>query len=91
MMVEARAVGERLGIAFPMDVDRRMAMAEGLVGHKTSMLQDFEQRRALEIDALLGAVIEMAGLVGVATPTCEIILALVRQRARIAGCATAAA
>jgi 2-dehydropantoate 2-reductase len=89
MMIEAREVGERLGIAFPMDVDRRMAMAESLVGHKTSMLQDFERQRALEIDALLGAVIEMARLVGVATPTLEIIFALVRQRARIAGCAAA--
>ena len=89
MMLEARDVGERLGIAFPMDVDRRMAMAEGLVGHKTSMLQDFEHRRALELDALLGAVIEMARLVGVATPTLEIIFALVKQRARVAGCAVA--
>jgi 2-dehydropantoate 2-reductase len=66
-----------------------MAMAEGLVGHKTSMLQDFEHRRALELDALLGAVIEMARLVGVATPTLEIIFALVKQRARVAGCAVA--
>ncbi len=89
MMIEARAVGERLGIEFPMDVDRRMAMAESLVGHKTSMLQDFERLRALELDALLGAVIEMARLVGVATPTLEIIFALVRQRARVAGCALA--
>ncbi len=86
MMIEARAVGEQLGIEFPMDVDRRMAMAEGLVGHKTSMLQDFERGRALEIDALLGAVVEMARLVGIATPTCEIVLGLVRQRARVAGC-----
>ncbi len=91
MMTEARAVGEQLGIDFPMDVDRRMAMAEGLVGHKTSMLQDFERGRALEIDALLGAVVEMARLVDVATPTCEIVLALVRQRARVAGCGRAEA
>jgi 2-dehydropantoate 2-reductase len=89
MMIEAREVGERLGIAFPMDVDRRMAMAEGLVGHKTSMLQDFERQRPLEIDALLGAVIEMAQLVDVATPTLEIIYALVQQRARVAGCVVA--
>jgi 2-dehydropantoate 2-reductase len=85
MMIEARDVAERLGIAFPMDVDARMAMAEGLRGHKTSMLQDFERGSPLEIDALLGAVIEMARLVGVATPTCEIVFNLVRQRARVAG------
>jgi 2-dehydropantoate 2-reductase len=90
MMTESREVGERLGIDFPMDVDARMAMAEGLRGHKTSMLQDFERGSPLEIDALLGAVIEMARLVGAATPTCEIIFNLVRQRARIAGRALAA-
>src|SRR6266851_5085118 len=90
MMIESRAVGERLGIVFPMDVDARMAMAEGLRGHKTSMLQDFERGSPLEIDALLGAVIEMARLVDVATPTCEVIFNLVRQRARIAARAPAA-
>jgi 2-dehydropantoate 2-reductase len=90
MMIEAREVGERLGIYFPMDVDARIAMAEELRGHKTSMLQDFERGSPLEIDALLGAVIEMARLVGVAAPTCEIIFNLVRQRARIAGRALAA-
>jgi len=50
------------------------------------MLQDLERGRVLEIDALLGAVVEMAGLVGIAAPICEIILGLVRQRARVAGC-----
>jgi 2-dehydropantoate 2-reductase len=86
MMVETQQVGERLGIRFPVDVDRRIAMAQAIGPHKTSMLQDLERGRALEIDALLAAVVEMARLVGVATPISELILGLVRQRARIAGC-----
>jgi 2-dehydropantoate 2-reductase len=50
------------------------------------MLQDLERGRPMEIDALLGAVVEMARLVGAETPICDAVLALVRQRARIAGC-----
>ena len=49
------------------------------------MLQDLERGRALEIDALLSVVVEMAGLVGVGVPFCELILGLVRQRARVLG------
>jgi 2-dehydropantoate 2-reductase len=85
MMIEMQTVGGRLGIRFPMDVDRRIAVAEAIGPHKTSMLQDLERGRTLEIDALLGVVIEMAGLVGVAAPVCELILGLVRQRARVVG------
>ncbi|MBV9523230.1 MAG: oxidoreductase, partial [Alphaproteobacteria bacterium] len=54
--------------------------------HKTSMLQDFERGRPIELDALLGAVVEMARLVAVETPICDLVLGLVRQRARLAGC-----
>jgi 2-dehydropantoate 2-reductase len=86
MMIEVQHVGERLGVTFPVDVDRRIAAAEAIGPHKTSMLQDLERGRALEIDALLGAVVEMAGLVGVETPICDIVLGLARQRARVAGC-----
>jgi 2-dehydropantoate 2-reductase len=53
--------------------------------HRTSMLQDLEQGRAMEIDALLGAVVEMGDLVGVDTPILDTILGLVVQRARLAG------
>ena len=49
------------------------------------MLQDLERGRTLEIDALLGVVVEMAGLVGIAVPICELVLGLVRQRARVLG------
>jgi 2-dehydropantoate 2-reductase len=82
----AREVGQRPGIDFPMDVDARMPMAEGLRGHRTSMLEDFERGSPLEIDALLSAVIEMERPVAG-----EIIFNLVRQRARIAGRGPAAA
>lgn len=86
MMAEAQEVGQRLGVAFPMAIDRRIAAVADYGPHKTSMLQDYERGRPIELDALLGAVAEMGRLVGVATPVCEIVLGLVRQRARIAGC-----
>ena len=86
MMVEAQAVGERLGIRFNMDVDRRIAQAAAVGPHRTSMLQDLDRGRSLEIDALVGVVQELGRLTGVATPAIDMILALVRQRARKAGC-----
>jgi 2-dehydropantoate 2-reductase len=84
MMEESAEVAKRLGITMPMTVDARMAMAAKVGAHKSSMLQDLERGRPLEIDGLLGAVVEMARLVGVATPMCDTILGLVRQRARLA-------
>jgi 2-dehydropantoate 2-reductase len=84
MMEESAEVAKRLGITMPMTVDARMAMAAKVGAHKSSMLQDLERGRPLEIDGLLGAVVEMARLVGVATPMCDTILGLVRQRARVA-------
>lgn len=85
MMLEAQAIGERLGVRFPVDVDRRIDGAAAVGAHRTSMLQDLERGRAMEIDALVTAVQEMGRLVGVPTPTLDIVLALVRQRARVAG------
>jgi 2-dehydropantoate 2-reductase len=86
MMLEAQQVAERLGVRFGIDLEKRIEGAAQVGRHKTSMLQDLERGRPMEIDALLGAVVEMARLVEVATPTCDHVLALVRQRARIAGC-----
>ena len=54
--------------------------------HKTSMLQDLERRRPMEIDALVGAVSEMGRLTETPTPTIDAVLALVTLRARLAGC-----
>lgn len=86
MMVEGRAIGERLGAHFALDVEQRIAGAESVGAHKTSMLQDLERGSGMEIDALLGAVRELAELVAVPCPTIDTVLALLRQRARQAGC-----
>jgi 2-dehydropantoate 2-reductase len=86
VMVEAQKVAEALGIKFPIDVDRRLDGAGAVGAHKTSMLQDLEMGRPMEIDALVTAVAEMGRLVNVATPTLDTVLSLVRQRARKAGC-----
>ena len=86
MMLEGQAVAERLGIRFAIDVDKRIAGAAEVGAHKTSMLQDLERGRPMEIDALLGSVVELAELVEVAVPTCRTVLALVRARGRAAGC-----
>ncbi len=85
MMLEGQAVGEGLGVRFAIDVDKRIEGAAEVGRHKTSMLQDLELGRPLEIEALLGAVVEMAGWVGVETPICRAVLALVRQRAAARG------
>jgi 2-dehydropantoate 2-reductase len=86
VMVEAQKVAEALGIKFPIDVDRRLDGAGAVGAHKTSMLQDLEMGRPMEIDALVTAVAEMGRLVNVPTPTLDTVLSLVRQRARKAGC-----
>jgi 2-dehydropantoate 2-reductase len=85
MMLEAQAIGERLGVRFGIDVEKRIAGAAAVGAHKTSMLQDLERSRPMEIDALVSAVQEMGRLVEVPTPTVDIVLALVRQRAKVAG------
>jgi 2-dehydropantoate 2-reductase len=86
MMLEGQAVAERLGVRFAIDVDKRIAGGAEVGAHKTSMLQDLERGRPMEIDALLGAVVELAELVGAEVPTCRTVLALVRARGRTAGC-----
>ena len=83
MMVEAQAVAEALGVRFAIDVEKRIDGAAQVGRHKTSMLQDLELGRPLEIEALLGAVVELAGWVDRPMPVCLAVLALVRQRAAI--------
>jgi 2-dehydropantoate 2-reductase len=83
MMVEAQAVGEALGVRFPVSVDERMEMAAKVGAHRTSMLQDFEAGRPIELDALLGVVIELAQMTGIATPTLKLVYDLVKFRARL--------
>lgn len=85
MMVEAQEIAERLGVKFPIDVDRRIDGGAAVGAHRTSMLQDLDAGRPMEIDALVGSVQELGRVVGVATPTIDMVLALVQQRARVAG------
>lgn len=86
MMLEAKVIGEKLGVAFTIDVEQRIDGAGAIGAHRTSMLQDLAMGRKMEIDALVTAVQEMGRMVGVATPAIDAVLALVQQRARLAGC-----
>jgi len=86
MMEEGRAIAEALGVKFAVSIDKRIEGAGEVGVHKTSMLQDLERGRPMEIDALLGAVVELAELTGKPAPLCRAVLALVRERARQAGC-----
>jgi 2-dehydropantoate 2-reductase len=82
MMVEAAETAKALGIVFPMDVDERIRIAGRAGARKTSMLQDAERGRPLEIEAILGAVVELGTLTGHPMPLCRAILALARERGR---------
>jgi 2-dehydropantoate 2-reductase len=85
MMLEAQAIAEALGVKFPIDVDRRIEGGAAVGPHRTSMLQDLDAGRPMEIDALVGAVQELGRVTGVPTPTIDTVLALVTLRARSAG------
>jgi 2-dehydropantoate 2-reductase len=68
MMMEATAVAAKIGIEMPVTIERRMEGAAKIGEHKTSMLQDLEAGRPIEIEAIVGAVLEMGDRVGVAMP-----------------------
>ena len=76
MMEEAQRVGEKLGVTFKVSVDQRIAGAQAVGAHKTSMLQDVEQGRALELEALLGSVVELARITDTPTPNIDAIYAV---------------
>ena len=78
MMREAQSVGEALGVRFRIPLEKRLAGAEAVGEHKTSMLQDIEARRPTEAAALVGSIIELGQIVGVPTPKIEAVYALVR-------------
>ncbi|MEO5770968.1 MAG: 2-dehydropantoate 2-reductase [Burkholderiaceae bacterium] len=87
-MAEAAAVGERIGCPIAQSVADRIAVTRKLGAFKTSMLQDAEASRPLEIDALIGAVHEIARRVGVPTPNIDALFGLVRVMARSRGLVT---
>lgn len=77
MMAEAQQIGEKLGIEFRHTIEKRIAGAEAVGEHKTSMLQDVEAGRPLEIDALVGAVVELGRLTETPTPHIDSVYACV--------------
>lgn len=78
MMTEAQTVAGKLGITFRVPLEKRVAGAERVGHHKTSMLQDVEAGRPLEIDALLGSVVELARLTETPTPCMDTVYALTK-------------
>ncbi|MGB3554393.1 MAG: 2-dehydropantoate 2-reductase [Jannaschia sp.] len=85
MMIEAQEIAEKLGVKFPIDVDRRIKGGADVGAHRTSMLQDLDQGRPMEIDALVGSVQELGRITDTPTPTIDTVLALVKLRAKTAG------
>jgi 2-dehydropantoate 2-reductase len=79
MMTEAQTIANKLNITFRVDIERRIAGAEKVGRHKTSMLQDLEAGRALEIDALLGSVIELGQMTETPTPCLTTVFALTKH------------
>ena len=76
MMTEAQAIGQKLGVQFKVSLEKRIAGAQGVGQHKTSMLQDVEQGRALELQALVASVIELGQITQTPTPTIHAVYAL---------------
>ncbi len=82
MMDEARNVAETLGITFAVDAEQRIDMVAKAGPHRTSMLQDVETGRPVELEALLGVVIELAAMTGIATPSLKLVYDLAKFRSR---------
>jgi ketopantoate reductase/2-keto-4-pentenoate hydratase/2-oxohepta-3-ene-1,7-dioic acid hydratase in catechol pathway len=78
MMEEAEAIAKKLGVTFRVTIEKRIAGAESVGAHKTSMLQDVEAGRSLETEALIGSVLEMAKLTETPAPAIESVYALVK-------------
>ncbi len=85
IMLESQAIAESFGVKFRVDVERRIEGARKVGAHKTSMLQDLERGRAMEIDPLVTVVQEMGRLTDIPTPALDAVAALVSQRGKIAG------
>jgi 2-dehydropantoate 2-reductase len=83
MMKEAQDIAQKLGVTFRVTIDKRIAGAEAVGAHKTSMLQDVEAGRSLETEALIGSILEMAKLTNTAAPAIEAVYALVKLLNRV--------
>ena len=80
----SNATTPKEGLRLRVDMERRIDGAAALGPHKMSMLQDLERGRSMEIEPLVGVIQELGRLTAVPTPTTDVVLALVRQRARVA-------
>ena len=85
VMLEAKAIGERIGIPIAQTPEDRHAVTRKLGAFRTSMLQDVDAGKPVELDALVSAVRELGGLTGVATPFTDALLGLSRLHARVLG------
>ncbi|CAG4920076.1 hypothetical protein R54767_04672 [Paraburkholderia gardini] len=84
MMIEGKQIAEQFGVHFRVDVEKRIDGAGAVGAHRTSMLVDLLHKRPMEIDPLLTVVQEMGRLVNAPTPTIDVVLALVKQREKMA-------
>ncbi|WP_170477397.1 2-dehydropantoate 2-reductase [Ruegeria arenilitoris] len=84
MMLEAQEIAETLGVKFPISVEKRIDGGAAVGAHKTSMWQDLDLGRPMEIDALITSVQELGQLTGTQTPTIDTVASLIKLRARVA-------
>ena len=82
LIEETMRVAQAYGVRVPITVDERIAIAKKLAGAKISMHQDIERRRPLEVDAIVGAAVELARKAGIATPMTDAVHALIAERAK---------
>jgi len=82
LIEETMRVAQAYGVRIPVTVEQRIAIAKKLAGAKISMHQDIERRRPLEVDAIVGAVVELARKAAIATPMTDAIHALIAERAK---------
>jgi 2-dehydropantoate 2-reductase len=82
MMLEAQSIAEKLGVKFPIDVERRIDGGASVGAHRTSMLQDLDKGRPMEIDALVTSVQELGWITKTPTPTIDIVLSLIKLKAK---------
>jgi 2-dehydropantoate 2-reductase len=79
IMAETEAVAAKLGIELPISIEQRMAGAEKVGAHKTSMLQDLEAGRPLELEPIVGATVELGDRLGVAMPATRAVYACAKM------------
>ena len=85
LMVETKNIGEKLGANFPISIEKRIKGAENVGDHKTSMLQDLESNRSMEIDAIVTAVQELGKKTNTSTKTLDLIGTLLKQKVKLLG------